>query len=149
VKSAGLKVIRMEKLMQMVAGLEGQYLPDREGYDPKVPWAQPDKAKALKVRQALSLAINRQEIVNKVLQGMGTVDGSAGIQAFPGMPGFDPSLKVDPYDPERAKKLLAEAGYPIRRRSASSSTRLRTRRVPPTRPWRRRSRCIGATSAST
>ena len=111
-KSAGLKVIRMEKLMQMVAGLEGQYLPDREGYDPKVPWAQPDKAKALKVRQALSLAINRQEIVNKVLQGMGTVDGSAGIQAFPGMPGFDPSLKVDPYDPERAKKLLAEAGYP-------------------------------------
>jgi peptide/nickel transport system substrate-binding protein len=112
VRSAGLKVVRMEKLMQMVAGLEGQYLPDREGYDPKVPWAQPDKAKALKVRQALSLAINRQEIVNKVLQGMGTVEGSAGIQAFPGMPGFDPSLKVDPYDPERAKKLLAEAGYP-------------------------------------
>ena len=112
VKSAGLKVIRMQNLMQMVVGLEGQYLPDREGYDPKVPWAQPDEAKALKVRQALSLAINRQEIVNKVLQGMGTVEGSAGIQSFPGMPGFDPSLKVDPYDPERAKKLLAEAGYP-------------------------------------
>jgi peptide/nickel transport system substrate-binding protein len=112
VKSAGLKVIRMEKLMQMVVGLEGQYLPDREGYDPKVPWAQPDQVKALKVRQALSLAINRQEIVNKVLQGMGSVEGSAGIQAFPGMPGFDPSLKVDPYDPDRAKKLLAEAGYP-------------------------------------
>jgi peptide/nickel transport system substrate-binding protein len=112
VKSAGLKVVRFEKLMQMVAGLEGQYLPDREGYDPKVPWALPDRAKALKVRQALSLAINRQEIVSKVLQGMGSVEGSAGIQAFPGMPGFDTSLKVDPYDPERAKKLLAEAGYP-------------------------------------
>jgi ABC-type transport system substrate-binding protein len=77
-----------------------------------VPWALPDRARALKVRQALSLAINRQEIVSKVLQGMGSVDGSAGIQAFPGMPGFDTSLKVDPYDPERAKKLLAEAGYP-------------------------------------
>ena len=53
VKAAGLKVIRFEKLMQMVAGLEGQYLPDREGYDAKLPWAQADQAKALKVRKAL------------------------------------------------------------------------------------------------
>ena len=112
VKAAGLKVIRFEKLMQMVAGLEGQYLPDREGYDAKLPWAQADQAKALKVRKALSVAINRDEIVNKVLQGMGSVDGSAGIQTFPGMPGFDNTLKVDPYDPALAKKLLAEAGYP-------------------------------------
>ena len=48
------------------------------------------------MRQALSLAINREEIVSKVLQGMGSVDGSAGIKSFPGMPGFDASLKVDP-----------------------------------------------------
>jgi peptide/nickel transport system substrate-binding protein len=112
VRSAGLKVIRFEKLMQMVAGLEGQYLPDREGYDPTLPWALPDREKAVKVRKALSLAINREEIVKQVLQGMGSVEGSAGIQSFPGMPGFDPTLKVDPYDPERAKRLLAEAGYP-------------------------------------
>ena len=112
VRTAGLKVIRFEKLMQMVVGLEGQYLPDREGYDPTVPWALPDRAKALKVRKALSLAINRQEIISKVLQGMGTVEGSAGIQAFPGMPGYDASLKVDPYDPAQAKRLLTEAGYP-------------------------------------
>ena len=112
VQAAGLKVIRFEKLMQMVASLGGQYLPDREGYDPKVPWALADREKALKVRQALSLAINREEIVKQILQGMGSVEGSAGIQTFPGMPGFDAGLKVDPYDPERAKKLLAEAGYP-------------------------------------
>ena len=112
VRAAGLKVIRFEKLMQMVAGLEGQYLPDREGYDPAMPWALPDRAKAVKVRKALSLAINREEIISKVLQGMGSVEGSAGIQAFPGMPGHDASLKVDPYDPALAKKLLAEAGYP-------------------------------------
>jgi ABC-type transport system substrate-binding protein len=112
VRAANLKVIRFEKLMQMVAGLEGQYLSDREGYNPNVPWALADREKALKVRKALSLAINREEIVQKVLQGMGSVEGSGGIQSFPGMPGFDPSLSVDPYDPEGAKKLLAEAGYP-------------------------------------
>ena len=112
VRAAGLKVIRFEKLMQMVVGLEGQYLPDREGYDPTVPWALPDRVKAVKVRKALSLAINREEIVSKVLRGMGSVEGSAGIQAFPGMPGYDASLKVDPYDPAQAKQLLAEAGYP-------------------------------------
>ncbi len=112
VKAAGLKVIRFEKLMQMVAGLEGQYLPERDGYNPKVPWALSDAEKALKVRKALSMAIDRAEIVKQVLQGMGSVEGSAGIQTFPGMPGFDSALRVDPYDPEGAKKLLAEAGYP-------------------------------------
>ena len=112
IQAAGLKVIRFEKLMQMVADLEGQYQSDRDGYDPKVPWALPDKEKALKVRRALSMAINRNEIVKQVLYGMGSVEGSAGIQAFPGMPGYDGSLKVDPYDPARAKQLLAEAGYP-------------------------------------
>ena len=112
VRSAGLKVIRFEKLMQMVAGLEGQYLPDREGYNPALPWALPDKVKAAKVRKALSIAINREEIVKQVLQGMGSVEGSAGIQSFPGIPGFDPTLKVDAFDPAGAKRLLAEAGYP-------------------------------------
>jgi peptide/nickel transport system substrate-binding protein len=112
VRGAGLKIIRFERMMHMVGTLQGQYLPDREGYDPKVPWALPDREKALKVRKALSLAINRQEIVDQVLQGMGSVEGSAQIQAFPGMPGYDPTLKVDPYDPAQAKKLLADAGYP-------------------------------------
>jgi hypothetical protein len=88
----------------------------------------------------LSLAINRQEIVNKVLQGMGTVEGSAGIQSFPGMPGFDPTLKVDPYDPERAKSCSPRPVIPTRRRSASSSIRHRMPPVRPTRRWHRRSR---------
>lgn len=112
VRGAGLKIIRFEKMMQMVATLQGQYLPNREGYDPNVPWALSDREKALKVRKALSLAIDRKEIVDKVLQGMGSVEGSAEIQAFPDMPGYDRTVKVDAYDPEQAKKLLAEAGYP-------------------------------------
>ena len=60
------------------------------------------------VRKAISLAINREELVSAVLNG-------AGIPATSylnnGIPGHDDSLSVYEYDPEQAKALLAEAGY--------------------------------------
>ena len=62
-----------------------------------------------RVRLALSKMINRQGIVERVLLGAGEPTG----QMVPdGMGGHDPSLKPMPFDPEGAKKLLAEAGYP-------------------------------------
>jgi peptide/nickel transport system substrate-binding protein len=62
-----------------------------------------------RVRQALNYAVNKEAIVRDVLKGTGAV--SAG-PVLPNTWGADPGLKAYPYDPERAKKLLAEAGFP-------------------------------------
>lgn len=61
----------------------------------------------VKVRQALNYAIDRETIVSKLLLGMGSVH----YGLMPGQLGFDPSMKPYPYDPAKAKQLLAEAGY--------------------------------------
>ncbi len=63
----------------------------------------------LKVRQALSLAINRAGIKSQIMDGFAAPSG----QLLPeGAVGYTPDLTPDPYDPNRAKALLAEAGYP-------------------------------------
>jgi peptide/nickel transport system substrate-binding protein len=63
----------------------------------------------LKVRQAISKAINRDLIVERVMEGVAIPAG----QLLPeGMFGTTDKLKPEPYDPEAAKKLLADAGYP-------------------------------------
>ena len=60
------------------------------------------------VRQAANYAINKEAIVNDVLEG------TAEVAAGPTPPAFawayDESLEPYPYDPEKAKALLAEAG---------------------------------------
>ena len=62
-----------------------------------------------RVRHALSLAINRAAIIERLLHGFGV---PAGQLATPKMQGFNPDLKPAPYDPAKARALLAEAGYP-------------------------------------
>lgn len=61
-----------------------------------------------RVRQAVSFAIDRKGIADAVGHGSAVPWGSF---LAPYHPGFDPSRKPDPYDPEKAKKLMAEAGY--------------------------------------
>jgi dipeptide transport system substrate-binding protein len=63
-----------------------------------------------RVRLALSLAIDKKNIMDAVY--LGETGIAAGALIPPSLPGHDPSIKPYPYDPERAKKLLAEAGYP-------------------------------------
>lgn len=63
----------------------------------------------LKVRQALSYAVDRQELVRYVLDGAGT---PANTYLNPAIPGHDDSLPVYEFNIEKAKSLLAEAGYP-------------------------------------
>ncbi|GGI21548.1 ABC transporter substrate-binding protein [Oxalicibacterium faecigallinarum] len=62
-----------------------------------------------RVRQAISMAINRKAMVERTMEGLAV---PASNIVAPGLVGYNDALKVDAYDPEGAKKLLAEAGYP-------------------------------------
>lgn len=64
-----------------------------------------------KVRQALCYAVNRQEVLDMMADGKGTIIGSSMFPAFEKY--YMPEL-VDKYpqDIQKAKELLAEAGYP-------------------------------------
>jgi len=61
------------------------------------------------VRQAVCHAINRDQIIATLLEGFASrLDGPLG----PGQYGYDPNLKPKlNYDPEKSKKLLAQAGF--------------------------------------
>jgi peptide/nickel transport system substrate-binding protein len=63
----------------------------------------------IRVRQALNYAIDRETIIKQLYLGFGRPAASiVAAQA----PAFDAAVTPYPYDPERAKRLLAEAGYP-------------------------------------
>jgi peptide/nickel transport system substrate-binding protein len=61
------------------------------------------------VRRALAYAIDLPTIVKTILRGFATVSGTQ-VGAFDF--GYDSKIKPYPYDPARAKSLLAEAGFP-------------------------------------
>jgi len=61
-----------------------------------------------RIRQAISYAINKQEIIDGVLLGLGKI---ATGPYKPGTWQYNPNVKKYPYDPEKAKRLLAEAGW--------------------------------------
>ncbi|WP_454853350.1 ABC transporter substrate-binding protein [Rhizobium binxianense] len=62
-----------------------------------------------RVRQALMMAIDRQTVIDGAWSGLGTAIGS---HYTPNDPGYVDTTGVLPYDVEKAKALLAEAGYP-------------------------------------
>jgi len=62
----------------------------------------------LKVRQALNYAIDKESIIKAVLRGYGK---PADSPLAPQVWGYT-KVKTYPYDPAKAKALLAEAGYP-------------------------------------
>jgi peptide/nickel transport system substrate-binding protein len=61
-----------------------------------------------RVRNAVAHAIDVDAIIKGVLFGQ----GARYAQVGKGTPGYDPGLKPYPYDPKKARALLAEAGYP-------------------------------------
>jgi len=63
----------------------------------------------LRVRKALSLAINRDSIVKMIMNGNAYATNQMVLK---GRRGYVEDMPAPKYDPEEAKKLLAEAGYP-------------------------------------
>ena len=104
VKKAGFEVKITPLSLSTWITLGGQYVPSNPVHNPKTPWLKKE------VRQALNLAVNRDEIVKYIFKG--TARPAALPYLMPGALGWDDSWKPYPYDPERAKKLLAESGYP-------------------------------------
>ena len=72
---------------------------------------EPNPFLDIRVREAANIAINRQAIIEGLLTGV--EEPSYGV--YKGTIGFPKEAleaRRHPYDPERAKQLLAEAGYP-------------------------------------
>ena len=108
---ARLKTEPAIKLLQ-VTDLGQQYLTfdqahdELEGSDVK----GKNPFKDVRVRRAVYQALNVELITQKVLRGQGVVTGAF---LSPRVDGSPPELdKRLPYDPGKAKALLAEAGYP-------------------------------------
>jgi peptide/nickel transport system substrate-binding protein len=81
------------------------------------PWATDKQGKPLaknpmrdpRVREAISIGIDRKAITQRVMDGAADPINQ---MATPGMAAWNKSIPEIVYDPARAKKLLADAGYP-------------------------------------
>ncbi len=62
-----------------------------------------------RLRRAANLAINRQDLITYAAKDNGVI--LPGVLPV-GSVGFDPGLAPYPFDPEQARRILAEAGYP-------------------------------------
>lgn len=68
---------------------------------------QPNPLADLRVRQALDMSVNKQQIIDSVYQGAGQL----AVNAMPPTQwSYDTTIKDAKYDPEKAKTLLKEAG---------------------------------------
>ncbi|OPY13999.1 MAG: Oligopeptide-binding protein AppA precursor [Syntrophus sp. PtaB.Bin001] len=61
-----------------------------------------------RVRQAMAMAVDKDEIIRGVLMGLGK---PATGPFKPGTWAYNPNVRTYPYDPEKARALLAEAGW--------------------------------------
>lgn len=86
------------KILQAVIQLDGAGRTDPNG-----PFTD------VRVRQAVNYGVDFDSIIKNILHGAGTRI-AAGVN--PLQWGYDPSIQPYPYDPAKARQLLAEAGYP-------------------------------------
>ncbi len=73
-------------------------------------WQTEGPTKDIRVRQAMSYSVNRQEMCDTFYKGLAVPGGRWQMQT--GVYGWDPSWQPDTYDVAKAKQLLADAGYP-------------------------------------
>jgi peptide/nickel transport system substrate-binding protein len=73
-------------------------------------WSEDNPFHDPQVREAMSIAIDRQTIADRLY--LAESKPSANMPAAPGTVGFNPNIKPHPYDLDRAKQLMKDAGYP-------------------------------------
>jgi len=66
----------------------------------------------IRVRYAINHASNREELCSTVLKDLASPEYSLLVKGFPGYDDAEEAKESSKFDPELAKKLLAEAGYP-------------------------------------
>ncbi len=99
IREKGIGIVSAQKTWSPVVRLGGLVLNDENRSNPDAPWAD------VKVRQAMNYAVDKQTIIDELFQGEATVAASdTPVTAWD-------SVEPYPYDPEMARKLLAEAGY--------------------------------------
>ena len=103
VLAAGMKIARSSlPAYSAWIGIGGQYLQDKRDPD--------DPNTNVLVRKAMNLAIDREGINKAIFGGKGEL--MANMPYHISDESFNPEWKVYPYDPEEAKRILVEAGYP-------------------------------------
>ncbi len=118
-KVPGVKFLRFPGAFMVWLNIHGNNYIDREGVpkrDTSLPWvsasadtSSPEWERARKVREAMSIAIDRQSIVDALLLGEGRPISHLFWHGHDARLGYLKDLKYE-YDLERAKKLLAEVG---------------------------------------
>jgi peptide/nickel transport system substrate-binding protein len=116
-----VKYMRVEfgGTLQVALGLGNFHIPDsnRPSWDPDLPWVSASADvnseewdRARKVRLAMAIAIDKQTIVDTLLQGIGKPLAAWGWEANTHR--LPDDMQEREYNPEKARQLLAEAGYP-------------------------------------
>ena len=111
-EKAGIKVKRLPETLHVSWVLGGSVLPTREHYDPECPWVYHQdepwdsdwNQRALKVRKALSHAINYPAIIDKIMYGEAKATPFHGW--VPVGTWSNPQWKPYEYNPDLSKKLL-------------------------------------------
>jgi peptide/nickel transport system substrate-binding protein len=97
-QKAGYKTVEFGEATQVNISFQGTWLNS----------AGP--AQDIRVRQAMSYAVNRQELCDGYFNGNAVPGGY--FYELPGDYGYDPAWKPDAFDTAKAKQLLTDAGYP-------------------------------------
>ena len=115
VSDHGMKIIQSNFPGNQLNGVfQGLYPAEPEKFDP--PWQDPTLPYTdVRVREAINRAIDKETIKNTLFRGRVTISPQIGF--YSNLPGWDPRWLEEyeehyGYDPERARELLAEAGYP-------------------------------------
>ncbi len=100
IQDAGFNIVSIPQSWVPLIWFGGIVETNPERYVPDQPWAD------VRVRQALNYAIDRQAIADTIFQGRAMPAGAS--NPVPGWIDIAPY----PYDPDMARQLLADAGYP-------------------------------------